>query len=209
MGTKLSPGEFDVYGALLPDEPYFVLAARDPSAPEMLRIWSRHRRDRVLEESGNHPFTEKQESDLRKCTASDAVADDMVIWRKANDGRWRQDASELRHRRGEATEGEKGEVADALVKAVGAMLNIPSVFRSSRLFVTEHTSRPWASPNFNGERHVITVSGHPGKNEFGEAAGRRIDVGNMGVQGQIVADVEIVEMLADSAIIHVLTVYGE
>lgn len=209
MGTKLNPGKFDVYGALLPDEPYFVLAARDPSAPEMLRIWSRHRRDKVLEESGNLAFTEKQESDLRKCTASDAVADDMVIWRKANDGRWRQEASELRHRRAEATEGERGEVADALVQAVGAMLNIPSVFRTSRLTVTDHASRPWQSPHFNGERHEITIRGTPGKNEFGEAAGRKIDVGNMTVQGQIVADTEIVELLADGAVIHVLTVYTE
>jgi hypothetical protein len=41
MGTKLNPGKFDCYANALPDEPMFVLLARDPFAPELVRLWAR------------------------------------------------------------------------------------------------------------------------------------------------------------------------
>lgn len=43
MGTKLSPGPWDCYEAAEPDEPMFVLLARDPAAPGLVRRWAAHR----------------------------------------------------------------------------------------------------------------------------------------------------------------------
>ena len=40
MGTKLKPGKFDCYANAEPDEPMFVLLARDPLAPMLVRLWS-------------------------------------------------------------------------------------------------------------------------------------------------------------------------
>lgn len=45
MGTKNKPGDFDCYANALPDEPMFVLLARDPHAPALVRAWA----DRRLE----------------------------------------------------------------------------------------------------------------------------------------------------------------
>ena len=43
MGTKNNPGKYDCYDKLDPDEPYFVLRAKDPSAPYLIRIWEKLR----------------------------------------------------------------------------------------------------------------------------------------------------------------------
>lgn len=40
MGTKNNPGSFDCYEAAEPDEPMFVLLARDPLAAHLVAIWS-------------------------------------------------------------------------------------------------------------------------------------------------------------------------
>ncbi len=40
MGTKLKPGKFDCYANAAPDEPMFVLLARDPLAPILVRLWA-------------------------------------------------------------------------------------------------------------------------------------------------------------------------
>lgn len=40
MGTKLKPGKFDCYENAAPDEPMFVLLARDPLAPLLVRLWA-------------------------------------------------------------------------------------------------------------------------------------------------------------------------
>ena len=39
MGTKLEPGRFDCYDKAEDDEPMFVLLARDPVAPVLVRMW--------------------------------------------------------------------------------------------------------------------------------------------------------------------------
>ncbi|KKM85445.1 hypothetical protein LCGC14_1289030 [marine sediment metagenome] len=44
MGTKNNPSKYDCYAKLNPDEPYFVLRAKDPSAPYLIRIWEKLRR---------------------------------------------------------------------------------------------------------------------------------------------------------------------
>lgn len=43
MGTKNNPGEYDCYNNAEPDEPMFVLLARDSSAPEHVLAWAKER----------------------------------------------------------------------------------------------------------------------------------------------------------------------
>jgi hypothetical protein len=40
MGTKLKPGTFDCYANAKPDEPMFILLARDPLAPILVKLWA-------------------------------------------------------------------------------------------------------------------------------------------------------------------------
>lgn len=40
MATKANPGPFDCYKAAADDEPMFILLARDPLAPILVRLWS-------------------------------------------------------------------------------------------------------------------------------------------------------------------------
>jgi hypothetical protein len=43
MGTKNNPGEYDCYEKAKPDEPMFVLLARDEQAPDLVRTWATNR----------------------------------------------------------------------------------------------------------------------------------------------------------------------
>lgn len=43
MGTKNNPGEYDCYENAEPDEPMFVLLARDPLAPVLVDLWAKMR----------------------------------------------------------------------------------------------------------------------------------------------------------------------
>lgn len=40
MGTKANPGSFDCYANAQPDEPLFVLLARDKHAPTLVWLWA-------------------------------------------------------------------------------------------------------------------------------------------------------------------------
>ncbi len=40
MGTKNNPGKYDCYESADPDEPMFILLARDPLAPILVRHWA-------------------------------------------------------------------------------------------------------------------------------------------------------------------------
>jgi len=40
MGTKNNPGDFDCYSKAEPDEPMFVLLARDGIAPDIVLAWA-------------------------------------------------------------------------------------------------------------------------------------------------------------------------
>jgi len=40
MGTKEKPGQFDCYANAAPNEPMFVLLARDPSAHLLVGLWA-------------------------------------------------------------------------------------------------------------------------------------------------------------------------
>lgn len=40
MGTKNNPGAYDCHAKAEPDEPLFTLLARDPFAPQLVRLWA-------------------------------------------------------------------------------------------------------------------------------------------------------------------------
>lgn len=63
MGTKNNPGQFDCYD---PNEPMFVLLARDPSAPMLVRLWAHIRSQRGGDEA--------------KVKEAETCANAMVAW---------------------------------------------------------------------------------------------------------------------------------
>ena len=82
MGTKNHPGKFDCHANALPDEPMFVLLARDPGAPELVEEWARSRAQGIA--IGQYPA-----SDAPKIMEAMDCAMNMRKWRVRNDGKWR------------------------------------------------------------------------------------------------------------------------
>ena len=72
MGTKTNPGKYDCYAKAEPDEPMFVLLARDESAPEIVRAWADQRKF----DSASDP----------KIAEAYACADAMEKWRRIKRG---------------------------------------------------------------------------------------------------------------------------
>lgn len=68
MGTKNNPGAYDCYEKAAPDEPMFILLARDPRAPMLVRDWVRMTED----------------GDPEKIAEAIACAYSMEQWRKKN-----------------------------------------------------------------------------------------------------------------------------
>lgn len=71
MGTKEKPGRFDCYSNAEPDEPMFVLLARDPQAPTTVRAWA-------ALSKGSH--------DQAKLDEALSCADAMERWRNGRRG---------------------------------------------------------------------------------------------------------------------------
>lgn len=71
MGTKNNPGNFDCYANAEPDEPMFVLLARDPLAPILVELWASLR----AHAAGNP----SKVAEARTC------AESMRVWRAAKD----------------------------------------------------------------------------------------------------------------------------
>ena len=65
MGTKNNPSPFDCYSKAEPDEPYFVLLGRDPTATYLVEMWTMLRGETISKE---------KLAEARKC------ADDMKKW---------------------------------------------------------------------------------------------------------------------------------
>jgi hypothetical protein len=83
MGTKTNPGKFDCYANALPDEPMFVLLARDPDFARLVNEWCDRRQADI--ECGNRPPSDQQSvHEARECAASGAQ------WRRQNLGSWRK-----------------------------------------------------------------------------------------------------------------------
>lgn len=81
MGTKQHPGAYDCYAAALPDEPMFVLLARDPDAPDVVEAWARDRASGIAE--GKRP-----PSDVHMVIEAFDCAARMRRWRMNNNGKW-------------------------------------------------------------------------------------------------------------------------
>lgn len=84
MGTKNSPAAFDCYANALPDEPMFVLLARDPEFHRLVMKWAKKRSQDV--QCGLRP-----ESDMAMVGEAQACAFAGREWRKKNNGKWRKD----------------------------------------------------------------------------------------------------------------------
>jgi hypothetical protein len=69
MGTKNNPGAWDCYEKAGPDEPMFVLLARDPLACGLVRLWAQ----RALQVHGPE-----------KAAEALACAGAMELWRRDN-----------------------------------------------------------------------------------------------------------------------------
>ena len=50
MGTKQNPGQFDCLDKIAPDEPFFVLRAKDPLASHLVREWVERASSTLLHE---------------------------------------------------------------------------------------------------------------------------------------------------------------
>lgn len=72
ISTLDSPGEFDALAHLRPDEPYFLLLARDRLAPALVQKWADENRARALAERENMS-PEAYERELRKSTEAEAI----------------------------------------------------------------------------------------------------------------------------------------
>lgn len=94
MGTKNNPGAFDCYEKAEPDEPMFVLLARDPRAAHMTELWA------ALEEGGIYeavkifndmvqenlygPSDDVPQKTQAKVKEAEACAQAMRDWRHSN-----------------------------------------------------------------------------------------------------------------------------
>lgn len=67
LGSKRNPGPFNCYEDALPDEPMFVLLARDPYAPTLVRNWA--------------AWAQINSKDPIKVQIARTTADEMVAWR--------------------------------------------------------------------------------------------------------------------------------
>lgn len=83
MGTKLKPARFDCYANALPDEPMFILLARDASAAGVVSLWAMERLCEISQ--GRRPDSDRpMVEEARQC------AKDMAEWRSTNYGKWRE-----------------------------------------------------------------------------------------------------------------------
>ena len=76
MGTKNNPGEFDCYANAEPDEPMFVLLARDPAAPLIVRQWAFLYKDRKIANGTCDDAADRKFREAIQCSH------DMADWRK-------------------------------------------------------------------------------------------------------------------------------
>jgi len=79
MGTKNNPGEYDCYENAEPDEPMFVLLARDPLAAQTVKYWADLRAIHMTHVHSIDPHEElKKIDEARDCAA------DMEAWKEDN-----------------------------------------------------------------------------------------------------------------------------
>lgn len=77
MGTKNQPGSFDCYANADPDEPMFILLARDACAPAAVEKWIEYREGLIR-------LGVKPESDRKMLDEARQCVENMRTWRAAN-----------------------------------------------------------------------------------------------------------------------------
>lgn len=82
MGTKNKPAQFDCYANALPDEPMFILLARDPDFARLVKEWATKRARDI--DCGERPDT-----DLAMVIEAKQCAAEGAEWRRRNMGKWR------------------------------------------------------------------------------------------------------------------------
>lgn len=90
MATKNNPGKYDCYANAEPDEPMFVLLARDELAPVVVRIWAALRYGSLTSaEAGIRLGVEigksKTPMDKEKLKEAQQCADAMEAWIKVRE----------------------------------------------------------------------------------------------------------------------------
>lgn len=83
MSTKENPTANGCYEKALPNEQMFILLARDPDAPSVVRFWTELRLRRIRE--GSAPI-----GDTIIATEALGCATLMEEWRNDNMGTWRK-----------------------------------------------------------------------------------------------------------------------
>jgi hypothetical protein len=76
MGSKNNPGVYDCYNNAEPDEPMFVLLARDPLAPMLVSLWASMRE--TMEDG-----VAKSQTTLRKVAEARGCSIEMRRWWRA------------------------------------------------------------------------------------------------------------------------------
>ncbi len=66
MGTKNNPGAYDCYAAAAPDEPIFILLARDKLAPILVDLWAALRDQHGCEDHPERDHSQKA-NEARQC----------------------------------------------------------------------------------------------------------------------------------------------
>lgn len=79
MATKENPGKFDCYANAAPDEPLFVLLARDEGAPALVEAWAKERL-RQISTGARAPGDAEQCLEAFECAAA------MRVWKAKKDG---------------------------------------------------------------------------------------------------------------------------
>lgn len=82
MGTLKEELEHGCLSKALPDEPMFVLLARDAQAPRRVRDWAAQRTSDIS-------LGKKPESDQALVQEAYQCAERMEAWREEHDGKWR------------------------------------------------------------------------------------------------------------------------
>lgn len=84
METKANPNPKGCLAAALPDEPMFILLARDADAPATIKFWAERRARRQVTE----PSPELMGDSIKIAGAIDDM-EAFERWRRENEGRWR------------------------------------------------------------------------------------------------------------------------
>lgn len=111
METKAHPNPNGCLARALPDEPFFVLLARDQTAPATIRWWSDARAQLGVEGE------RKQDAEQLSEALDTAVA--MELWRLQNDGTWREEIDDR-------TEG----MARTIASVVSPDENVDNIWRA-------------------------------------------------------------------------------